>query len=331
MLLGHVFERFAARTPFAVMSRSLLERTLTPESLNTLFATARAAAKDAGRKTAERTDAIRLLAFAPSVQTAELFNALLDPAQPRPIQAAIIQAISAQDDPNAGSVLVRQWTRLGPSLRSDVLDAILLRSQRVTALLDAVEKKNISAGEIEPARRQALLKNTDDAIRIRAEKIFASQINPDRQRIIEHYTESVARLRGDSARGALIFQGTCFQCHGQAANGNRVGPDLSTLEDRSPPTLLVAILDPNREVKPIFVAYDVQTADGRDYLGVIAGETSNSVTVRRAGGIDETILRARIKSMRSTNLSLMPDGLEAGINEQQMADLLRYLQDFRGR
>jgi hypothetical protein len=37
MLLGHVFERFIERTPFAVMSRSLLERTLTPEALNALF------------------------------------------------------------------------------------------------------------------------------------------------------------------------------------------------------------------------------------------------------------------------------------------------------
>lgn len=37
MLLDPVFERFAARTPFAVMSRSLLERTLTPEALDTLF------------------------------------------------------------------------------------------------------------------------------------------------------------------------------------------------------------------------------------------------------------------------------------------------------
>ena len=37
MLLGQVFERFAAKTPFAVMSRSLLERILTPESLDLLF------------------------------------------------------------------------------------------------------------------------------------------------------------------------------------------------------------------------------------------------------------------------------------------------------
>jgi hypothetical protein len=37
MLLGQVFERFVAKTPFAVMSRSLLERTLAPEALDALF------------------------------------------------------------------------------------------------------------------------------------------------------------------------------------------------------------------------------------------------------------------------------------------------------
>ena len=36
-MLGQVFERFVERTPFAVMSRSLLERTLTPEALDALF------------------------------------------------------------------------------------------------------------------------------------------------------------------------------------------------------------------------------------------------------------------------------------------------------
>ena len=37
MLLSHVFERFVEKTPFAVMARSLLERTLTPEALDALF------------------------------------------------------------------------------------------------------------------------------------------------------------------------------------------------------------------------------------------------------------------------------------------------------
>jgi hypothetical protein len=37
MLLSPVFERFVERTPFAVMARSLLERALTPETLDALF------------------------------------------------------------------------------------------------------------------------------------------------------------------------------------------------------------------------------------------------------------------------------------------------------
>src|SRR3954454_672916 len=37
MLLSSVFERFVQRTPFAVMARSLLERTLPPEALDALF------------------------------------------------------------------------------------------------------------------------------------------------------------------------------------------------------------------------------------------------------------------------------------------------------
>src|SRR5438309_2195708 len=37
MLLGQVFERFTGKTPFAVMSRSLLERALAPEALHALF------------------------------------------------------------------------------------------------------------------------------------------------------------------------------------------------------------------------------------------------------------------------------------------------------
>jgi hypothetical protein len=37
MLLNQLFERFTDKTPFAVMARSLLERTLTPEALDALF------------------------------------------------------------------------------------------------------------------------------------------------------------------------------------------------------------------------------------------------------------------------------------------------------
>ena len=41
MLLGPLFERFVQRSPFAVMSRALLEHALCPRALDALFVTNR--------------------------------------------------------------------------------------------------------------------------------------------------------------------------------------------------------------------------------------------------------------------------------------------------
>jgi putative heme-binding domain-containing protein len=78
-------------------------------------------------------------------------------------------------------------------------------------------------------------------------------------------------------------------------------------------------------VNPQFVNYLVLTADGRSVSGMIAAETANSVTLRRAENATDTIERADIEEMRSTGLSIMPEGLEKQIDVQSMADLLTYL------
>jgi DNA-binding transcriptional regulator GbsR (MarR family) len=42
-----------------------------------------------------------------------------------------------------------------------------------------------------------------------------------------------------------------------------VGPDLSTVKQKTSEELIIAILDPNREVKPQFLAYHLVTDSGR--------------------------------------------------------------------
>jgi putative heme-binding domain-containing protein len=93
--------------------------------------------------------------------------------------------------------------------------------------------------------------------------------------------------------------------------------------------LLVSILDPNRDVKANFGNYLLVTRDGDDLSGCIVSETPTGITMRRAGNLQDTVLRKNIKSLRSTGLSLMPEGVEGGINPQQMADLIAYLQTYQ--
>jgi putative heme-binding domain-containing protein len=88
---------------------------------------------------------------------------------------------------------------------------------------------------------------------------------------------------------------------------------------------LTSILDPNREVSPNYLEYIVTTHDGRTTSGVIVAETVTGVTLRRAGGAEETVLRRDIEEMAGTNRSLMPEGLEQSVSVQEMADLLAFL------
>jgi putative heme-binding domain-containing protein len=101
---------------------------------------------------------------------------------------------------------------------------------------------------------------------------------------------------------------------------------LAALPNKSGEDLLVAVLDPNREVDPRYVSYQVLTADERVLTGVVVTETPTSITLRQADGKEEAILRSNISTLRSTGLSLMPVGLEKEISPQDVADLFAYLR-----
>ena len=76
---------------------------------------------------------------------------------------------------------------------------------------------------------------------------------------------------------------------------------------------------------PNFIGYSVETKDGRTMSGIIAEESAASLTLKRADGLTETVLRRDIAQLSGSGLSLMPEGLEAAISVEQMADLLAFL------
>jgi putative heme-binding domain-containing protein len=108
--------------------------------------------------------------------------------------------------------------------------------------------------------------------------------------------------------------------------GAKVGPDLSGIGQHARETLLVDILDPSRQVLPDFVAYNAETKSGESCTGFIANETATTVTLRRQNEPDITLSRAELKEFKTSGKSLMPDGLEAGMSEQDVADLIEFLR-----
>jgi len=133
-------------------------------------------------------------------------------------------------------------------------------------------------------------------------------------------------MTGDRQRGAKVFSAQCATCHAVQGRGKRVGPDLTGAASRARETLLVDLLDPSRQVSPDFMAYVALTADGQTFTGVLAAESSSGITLREADGVERAIDRTSIEQFRPTGKSLMPDGLEQKISQQELADLIEFLQ-----
>jgi len=228
------------------------------------------------------------------------------------------------DDPEVGRTLLASWRNYGPSLRTDVLNALLSRPEWTRGLLAAIRSGTIASPEISPVHQQRLVRHSDREIRAQAEKIFAAR-NSDRQKLVEDYAE-VIRLTGNAESGAALYRQNCAACHRLKGEGTNVGPDLGTVADKPVATVLVAILDPNQAFETKYINYTAVTKDGREISGIIAAETPNSITLHNAGGKDEVILRSEITDLTSSRLSLMPEGFENVLKPREMADLIAYIR-----
>ncbi len=306
-----------ARWQLEAYADILERRGKAPDAGAPIVAWARKTALDAKAPDSERTSALRFL-------DPEAMGDLLDARTPEPVQKAALDRLKRSTGPRVAEMLLSRWKLLGPGLRGQALDLLFTRAEWTEALLGAVEREAVSAGELDPARQQQLRTHAAPAVRERAAKLL-SAVNPDREKVVREHL-GVARLKGDPSRGREHFVKACAPCHRLKDAGHLVGPDLAQAAAKPVEELLIAILDPSRNIAGGFTGYRVVTKDDRDLTGVIAAETANSVTLRMANGVEEVIPRDRIRELRASSLSLMPDGVEKAMKPQDLADLIAFLQ-----
>jgi putative membrane-bound dehydrogenase-like protein len=287
--------------------------------------------QDESAKPTSRVAAARVLAYATFDWASPALVAVLTPQSPPDLQLAAVRSLSAHTSPEVGKLLLTAWPSVAPPVRREILEQLLARPERVTQLLDAIERKAVRAGELDPVRMAQLRASKNQAVRTRAEKLLAGLANSDRKAVIASY-QSVADLKGDAGRGRAVFKSQCAACHKLGDDGHDVGPNLvAVLGGKSTDDLIAAVLDPNREVDQRYLNYQLNTTDGRTLTGIIAADAPNAVTLRRADGTEDTIRRSDIESLRSTGLSLMPEGVEKTIPPRDMADLFAFLREQVGK
>jgi putative heme-binding domain-containing protein len=153
-----------------------------------------------------------------------------------------------------------------------------------------------------------------------------------KKRMLAPLAEKAAAFGNPAAgRAALAAgKGTCVACHRIGDLGRPIGPDLSKIgEIRTERDLVESILFPNNTLARDYEAHVIETSDGQTVAGVIRGHTAEGLLVVDAAGQERNVPHPQIVSNTVLPVSLMPMGLDASLNEQELLDVVAYLHSLR--
>jgi uncharacterized repeat protein (TIGR03806 family) len=240
--------------------------------------------------------------------------------------------IGSQVVDHDGVLLIEQWirrmhtgvTQSPPSLDGE--ESSLQSTSGALALALKVERGELGAESRKRIVTEAIA-SSNEAIRDLFERFAAPGQVVARLGANVDATKMLA-TPGDAARGRQVFFGgaQCSTCHRVGDQGESLGPDLSHVSTKYDKRLLLEnILEPSKQIDPQFTTYVLRTKKGQDYSGILVKKTAEGVILRDAQKKDVTVAEADIQRFQPHPMSMMPEGLMAGLTQQQAADLLEFL------
>ncbi len=286
------------------------------------------AALDEQLSVAARGVKFELLAHARSDRATKVCLHVVSNDAAQELRIAAAAALAAQDDALIAPALLADYPAQTPAVRRAILDTLSVRPAAAQQLLEAIEAGQIARAELGASAENRLKQHRDPAVRDRAERTLASAVPAERQAVLAEY-QAALKLAPQPLAGKQLFRQHCATCHHIGDVGVDVAPDISDSRTKTPQQLLTDILNPNQAIDNNYVSYTVATADGNVHSGIVAAETAGSITLRQPENKTLTLLRSDIEAIRSSGVSLMPEGFEKHLSHQQMADLIGFVKNWR--
>ena len=134
-------------------------------------------------------------------------------------------------------------------------------------------------------------------------------------------------------RGQAIFnsaRASCSGCHAIGYLGGNLGPDLTRIgQVRTERDLLESIVYPSASFVRSYEPYIVATKSGDDFSGVLRKDAADEVGARHRSKCRRAVARNDIAEIRPGKVSVMPQGLNEQLTDQELVDLLAFLKATR--
>ncbi|TWT79008.1 NHL repeat protein [Planctomycetes bacterium CA13] len=277
-----------------------------------------AVASDPKRSSKLRSMAVRMLPSESRVPTDERLRGWITQNTERALAIDVIRLLSAR----ATSASLDQLAIIAADTSID---------DQTRA--DAIAGLSRNAGTYAKVLNPLAIPKQTDVIRTEAGRVLkrdwqyhASERPPGKD--AEAWNTFVGRGGDVDAGRRVFFRSTCVNCHAHGGRGATTGPDLTSLAGRMTSTrVLESILEPSREVGPMYVPWRVLTVDGHVLTGLKLGNSGigESLRFQGADGLVFDVLLEDIERQDPVSQSIMPAGLEETMTIAELRDLIAFL------
>jgi putative membrane-bound dehydrogenase-like protein len=292
--------------------------------------TARARIRETSAPDADRIALIELLGQLGRPEDAALLVETLEHGSNPAIELAALAALGQFPQPVPAAPLLKHYQHASPTVRTRILSLLCTRTTWARALLDAIDRGDIAPKVLSPAQVLDIARLGDPALVGRLEaawgKIPRSGSPEKKQRIAEIRGLLPEGDKGNPARGKPIFKENCAVCHKLFSDGETIGPDLTGADRADLDFLMTSLVDPSALVRKEYQSQTLALKDGRLLSGLIVDENDRLLTVVDSNRQKITVPRQSVEAIKSSDISLMPEGLLDKLTEPQIRDLFRYLQ-----
>ena len=274
----------------------------------------------------QRTDAAeRLLATADSVDAVNTILAQVSPLSQPALSTGLLGTLAESRLPQTGPAVIGSFSRFSPAARRTALATLLRRSEWATALVNAVESKQLQRGDLAADNWTQLKTHSDKQVAAKAQALDKTvAVSSAEMEAVVKKLMPIAEKKGDAVRGKELFTTGCAICHAFNGEGAKIGPDLTGAGAKPRADILIEIIDPNRSVEANYRMWNVTMKGGENYAGRLDSETATSVDILDTAGTKHTLQRSDIAEMNTTALSIMPAGFEQ-LPAEDLAAILEYL------
>ena len=275
-----------------------------------------------------RTQCISLLGISPRTEDQQLLSQLARQEQQPQAKAELLRAWARRGGQACDDYLLECVSSSSPALLVTIFQLIGQHPQRLSRLAEELAMGRLTARQIGANQLKQLVTRATGTTKNLLEEQLGQLVNSDRGKILDDY-RSCLTLTGDALRGKQVFRTQCATCHRIGDTGVQLGPDISDSRTQQPLQLLTAIIHPNLAIDNNYFRYVILTQDEEIIEGLIAEESAESIVMLGQDSKRNVVPRSEIAELKATGVSMMPEGLEAQINPQAMADLIAFIKGWR--